>query len=395
MILQPVDYALVASLFSALFAVVCISWRQFRCNPEPRVRNWGFLLTALATAALGGASILLLIYEMARPAGWANLDWGMRNGNGVTMPPGLFTEKDGLAEARRDMAAIHPALIEASHGLDNRRDKVLEPHIENGVKVYDLETSAIRWPLLPDVTVDAYAINGQVPGPRLQIREGDQVRINVTNRLPESTTFHWHGPVQPDDKHGPAEIARQEIASGGTHTYEFTADRSGTYFYHAHDHAHHQQTLGLYGALIIDAVKAEARIKADHEHVVQLQKWLRRESLAYPTTDTIRMKVGETVKLRFIGGENGVIQPMRIHGGPFEVVARDGEVLRSSARLLADAVQVGPGQRYDVIWTAQRAGTWLMHGHIGDAAADDTAGDKGGILLLMIDVVAESAAQEH
>lgn len=394
MILQPIDYALVASLFSALFTAVYISFRHFRCNPQPRIRKWGFFLAALAAAALGGASLLLVIFGMASPAGWAKLDWGTRSGNGVAMPPGLFTEDDGPAETRRDMAAIHPALIEASHGLDNRREKVLEPQIKDGVKVYDLETSAIRWPLLPDVTVDAYAINGQVPGPRLKIREGDQVRINVTNRLPESTTFHWHGPIRPDDKHGPAEIARKEIASGETHTYEFTADRSGTYFYHAHDHTHHQQALSLYGALTIDAASAEERVTADHQHVVQLQKWLRRESLAYPATDTIRMKVGETLKLRLIGAENGVIQPMRIHGGPFEVVARDGETLRSSARLLADAVQVGPGQRYDVIWTAQRAGKWLMHGHIGSDAAD-SGEDKGGILLLMIDVVPEATAQEH
>jgi FtsP/CotA-like multicopper oxidase with cupredoxin domain len=40
---------------------------------------------------------------------------------------------------------------------------------------------------------------------------------------------------------------------------------------------------------------------------------------------------------------------MHIHGGPFEVVARDGETLPSSARFLADVVNVGPGQRYGVI----------------------------------------------
>ncbi|TJV70083.1 MAG: copper oxidase, partial [Mesorhizobium sp.] len=73
--------------------------------------------------------------------------------------------------------------------LEVRGDRRLEPRIEGGVKVFDLETSVIRWAILPDVRVDAYAINGQVPGPRLHIRQGDRVRINVTNRLPESTTI--------------------------------------------------------------------------------------------------------------------------------------------------------------------------------------------------------------
>jgi FtsP/CotA-like multicopper oxidase with cupredoxin domain len=40
-------------------------------------------------------------------------------------------------------------------------------------RVFDLETSAIRWTILPGVAVDAYAFNGQIPGPRLRFREGD------------------------------------------------------------------------------------------------------------------------------------------------------------------------------------------------------------------------------
>lgn len=34
-------------------------------------------------------------------------------------------------------------------------------------------------------------INGSVPGPVLRWREGEEVVINVTNRLDESTSVHW------------------------------------------------------------------------------------------------------------------------------------------------------------------------------------------------------------
>ena len=44
------------------------------------------------------------------------------------------------------------------------------------------------------------SFNGQIPGPRLHIRQGDRVRINVRNRLPESTTVHWHGMILPNVK---------------------------------------------------------------------------------------------------------------------------------------------------------------------------------------------------
>src|SRR3546814_9502779 len=57
---------------------------------------------------------------------------------------------------------------------------------------------------------------------------------------------------------------------------------------------------------------------------------------AYPSTDTIHMQVGETVKVRFIGSNSGFIHPMHIHGGPFEVVARDGETLAPAARFRAE-----------------------------------------------------------
>ena len=70
---------------------------------------------------------------------------------------------------------------------------------------------------------------------------------------------------------------------------------------------------------------------------------------AYPATDTIHMRVGEALKVRFIGTNNGFIHPMHIRGGPFEVVAIDGQTLQPSARYMADVVELGPGQRYDVI----------------------------------------------
>jgi FtsP/CotA-like multicopper oxidase with cupredoxin domain len=41
---------------------------------------------------------------------------------------------------------------------------------------------------------------------------------------------------------------------------------------------------------------------------------------------------------------------MHIHGGPFQVVARDGETLAPDQRFMVDTVNVGPGRRYDVIW---------------------------------------------
>jgi FtsP/CotA-like multicopper oxidase with cupredoxin domain len=356
---------------------------------------------------LSAVSMLALIIGMAAPANWINLSLSAHDVAGAIMPPGMIMGRDTPADAMRDMSAAHPRFVTATFGLDARGDQELPFRMDNGVKVFELRTSVVRWTILPGVTVDAYTYNGQIPGPRIHIREGDRVRINVKNELPEETTVHWHGLILPNQMDGPVDITQAPIKPGETYVYEFTAEQHGTYFYHPHAKPDRTQALGLYGAFIIDPANPADEIKADHEYVIQLQEWLRREGLtfpampmdgaqpnyftingkAYPSTDTIRMKLGETLKVRFIGTNNGFIHPMHIHGGPFEVVARDGMTIAPSARFLADTVNVGPGQRYDVIWKARRPGKWLIHCHIAHHTSNNNVETQGGGgLMVIIDV---------
>ena len=108
----------------------------------------------------------------------------------------------------RDMAAADPRLARFLAPSEARGDRLLAARIENGVKIFDMDASVIRWNILPAVRVTAYAINKQVPGPRLELTEGDHVRINFTNHLPEPATMHWHGLVVPNAMDGPAFITQ-------------------------------------------------------------------------------------------------------------------------------------------------------------------------------------------
>ena len=125
-----------------------------------------------------------------------------RDVGGAIMPPGMIMDRDMSAEAMRDMAAVNPRLVSASYDLGVVGDQELPFRMEGTVKVFDLRTSVIRWTILPGVTVDAYVYNGQIPGPRIHIRQGDRVRINVVNSLPEETTVHWHGLILPNQMDG-------------------------------------------------------------------------------------------------------------------------------------------------------------------------------------------------
>ena len=356
----------------------------------------------LASVTLSTA--LMLAAGMTMPSLFVNMRLSARDVGGAIMPPGMIMGWDTPGEAMRDMAAVHPREVRVTASPDARGDQMLQPRLEQGVKVYELETAVVQWNILPEQRVEGYAFNGQIPGPRLRFTEGDRVRIKVTNRLPESTTVHWHGLIVPNAMDGPAKITQAPIPPGGSHVYEFTAEQAGTFFYHSHDHADRQQALGLYGALIIDPKDPAAAPAADHEYVLQLQEWLERQGLtypampmegglpnyftingkAYPATDTVRMKVGETIKLRFIGTNNGFVHPMHVHGGPFTVVARDGVVLPAGARFDADTVNVGPGQRYDVIWQARRPGKWLVHCHIPHHTTNNNVEHQGGGGLMMV-----------
>jgi manganese oxidase len=108
---------------------------------------------------------------------------------------------------------------------------------------------------------------------------------------------------------------------------------------------------------------------------------------AYPATDTLRMKVGETIKFRFIGTNNNFIHPMHMHGGPFTVVARDGVMLPVGGKFQADVINVGPGQRYDVIWPARVPGKWILHCHIPHHTLNNNVEEKGaGGLTVLVEV---------
>lgn len=354
-------------------------------------------------------SVLVLIAGVGWSAYSYNLRIGAKDVEGVVMPPGMINTRDLPAAAMRDMAAVNPRDVRYTASPGAQGDQELTPQIDNGVKVFYLDASVIKWNILPNEQVYAYAFNQQIPGPRIHVTEGDRVRIIVTNHLPESTTVHWHGLIVPNAMDGPAYVTQPPIAPGQSFTYEFTTQQAGTYFYHTHDHIDRQQSLGLYGALIIDPKDpaVDASYGYSQDVVVQLQEWLERDNYtypampmegampnfftingkAYPATQTIHVKVGEKIRVRFIGTNTGFIHPMHIHGGPFKIIAIDGEPVPLAAQTMQDTVNVGPGQRYDVIWEAREPGKWLLHCHIPHHTTNNNVEvDGGGGLTMIIDV---------
>ncbi len=362
-----------------------------------------FAMTILTLTLLIGGILLGALYG----SGITNYTMRAKDMAGLVMPPGMIYYPGQSTQSMKDMAAADASKVTYTASATARGDQPLQPTLDNGVKVFNLNVSLIKWNILPNVQVVAYAFNHQVPGPRIRVTEGDSVRFVVKNDLPEATTVHWHGLIVPNGMDGPGDITQKPIEPSQSFTYELTTQQRGTYFYHSHKDADRQEALGMYGALIIDPKNTPATSTYDQEAVIQLGQWTVKNGYtfpsmpmegsfpnyftingkAYPSTEPINLKVGQKLLVRFIGTNSMDIHPMHIHGGPFTIVATDGNPVPSTAQFQKDTVDVGTGERYDVVWPAREPGKWLLHCHINHHTTNDNVEtDGGGGLTMVINV---------
>ena len=131
----------------------------------------------------------------------------------------------------------------------------------------------------------AIAINGTIPGPLIRLKEGQDVRLHVTNRLGEDSSIHWHGLLLPFQFDGVPGVSFPGIRPGQTFTYEFPIRQSGTYWWHSHSGL--QEQSGHYGPLIIESARPDPRY--DRELVVLLSEF----TPLHPHTIMRKLKVGD------------------------------------------------------------------------------------------------------
>jgi FtsP/CotA-like multicopper oxidase with cupredoxin domain len=267
----------------------------------------------------------------------------------------------------------------------------------NGVKVFELTATPVRWPILKDVYVTAWTYNGTVPGPMIRVTEGDKVRVIVKNNLPEDTSIHWHGLMVPNEMDGVPPFTQKPIAPGQTFTYEFTVNQAGTFMYHSHVSTDKQIPLGLYAPLIVDP-KTPAT-KPAVEDTLMLSEWTinsQGETVptmpmagaepnyftingkAFPDTKGIKVKVGDVVRLR-LAAIGQFAHPMHLHGSSFKVIAVDGNPVPEAVQLTRDTITVNPGERYDIEFKATMPGTWLFHCHILHHVTNNNV-EPGGLI---------------
>jgi len=282
----------------------------------------------------------------------------------------------------------------------------------------------------------------QYPGPTLIIQQGADVTIQLRNQLPAAAgnvaiIFPGHKATATGGVDG---LFTKEAPTGGTVTYQFTADNPGTYLYHAGTGL--QVEMGLAGAIIVRSNTASVAdppfpdlqfaykhagsgyhreylyflTEMDprvHEYVAAGQydridlttyfatAWFINgrnfpDVMAEPFVPWLptqpyncqpRTHPGEKVLIRIIGAGRD-LHPMHYHGADFSVIAQDGRLLTTTVgapstappdlQWKANTFRVTPGQTADAIWTWAGEGLgWDIYGHVPGDGTTCTPGPDG------------------
>lgn len=255
----------------------------------------------------------------------------------------------------------------------------LSCELKNGVKEFQLTAQHVRREILPDKIYDFWGYNGTMPGPAIEAVEGDRVRIVVHNKLPESTTVHWHGLELPIGMDGADNLTQEPIKPGRSFVYEFTLHQNGTFFYHSHGAM--QQAIGMVGLFIVHPREAwQPAVDRDVAYVAQ-EFFVRSKATipdtmnetfnfftlngrAAPFVTPLLVRLGDRVRLRFMNLSTMDHHPMHLHGHTFWVTGSEGGRIPESAWIPGNTVLVGVGQSRDVEFIANNPGDWMLHCHI-------------------------------
>ncbi|MGH7766839.1 MAG: multicopper oxidase family protein [Candidatus Binatia bacterium] len=273
------------------------------------------------------------------------------------------------------------------------------------VREFYLDISEFEHELYPGgPKIMTWAFNRQIPGPTLRVTEGDRVRVHFINRHTSNHTLHFHGLNVPNEMDGVAygHLHHLEVKPGETHTYEFIADPAGTHMYHCHVNSPQHIDMGMVGVMIVEPKDKRAEPKVDKERVLLLDDWYvndkgGQEPMAhpamigdanyftvngksFPATEPIKLVQGEKMRVRMIN-VGYQVHSMHLHGQSFVVTHKDGHLVKTPQE--QDTVLIGPGERYDLVFTATNPGLWLFHCHVVPHATNDGA-YPGGLLVPVV-----------
>jgi FtsP/CotA-like multicopper oxidase with cupredoxin domain len=281
---------------------------------------------------------------------------------------------------------------------------------------FTLEIGPVTVELAPNRVLSTVGYNGSSPGPRLRMKEGVPVTVNVVNNTDVPELVHFHGLLIPSDVDGAEEEGTPAVPPHGNRRYQFTPTPAGTRWYHTHtmsmDDLHRGSYTGMFGFLIVEGANNPGNF--DQEHYLALRDWepyfssqamdnddldatgpqpekpavldtrppgfevmadifsINDKSLG--AGEPIRVKQGDRVMFHFLNASAIEIRHLSLPGHKFNVIALDGNPVPTPAPV--DVLMIGPGERIDAWVEMNQPGVWVM------GAPEDPVRDGGlGVVI--------------
>lgn len=283
-------------------------------------------------------------------------------------------------EQANTQAPLHPNTGRPYNPVVTLNGWSLPWRMNNGVKEFHLVAEPVLREMAPGMKAHLWGYNGQSPGPTIEVVEGDQVRIFVTNRLPEHTSIHWHGQPLPNGMDGVSGLTQPPIQPGKTFMYEFIAKRPGTFMYHPHADEMTQMAMGMMGTWITHP-KNTKFMPVDRDFVFLLNAYdidpgsytpkintmldfnlWTFNSRVFPGIDPMVVRKNDRVRIRF-GNLTMTNHPIHLHGHEFQVTGTDGGWVPPTARWPEVTTDVAVGQMRAIEFIADNPGDWAFHCH--------------------------------
>lgn len=256
--------------------------------------------------------------------------------------------------------------------------------IVDGYKVFHLIAEPIEWEIAPGLIAHAWGYNGSIPGPLIEVAEGDRVRIFVTNKLPASTTVHWHGVLIVCGMDGVSGLTQPAIPPGQTFLYEFIFPDSGTFMYHPHLDTMTQEGMGLLGMIIVHKREPDIKKRPDRDFSIMLHEWsidvgtarpnplemtdfniLTMNGKVMPATEPLIARLGDTVWIRYGNLSAMDHHPIHLHGYNFKIIGTDGGWAADKSVLIPETTVLVPAGAVKVTeFVANNPGDWVFHCHM-------------------------------
>src|ERR1700674_1251931 len=308
-----------------------------------------------------------------------------------------------LASALAGGGLMLPSFAAAQNSMDMPIPPTADdPPNKSGPADVTLHLGPVLVDVTKDKTISTIGYNGQVPGPLIRLREGQQVLVQLFNDTDTPEFVHWHGQFIPSEVDGAGEEKSIVVPPRGQVSYQFTPRPAGIRWVHTHVMPGSNLYSGLYtgefGIVYIEPrhetgsydqevflathefepfystgemeeeggkpedPALEAEVNADKSQ--KSNGW----EIGYQTFtingrclgsgDPIRVKEGERVMFRILNASATETIELALPGHEFYVVALDGNPVPHPNKV--KVLQLGSAERVEAIVEMKNPCIWIL-----------------------------------